>query len=184
MSTAYRRLPTPAPVHETMELLIVRHAIAFEHDRHRWRDDGARPLSPAGIRRARKAAAGLKEFSKSPGRVLTSPLVRARQTAQILTDVAGWPQAEEAAELSPGAPALAVLTLLAKNRVQLVAVVGHQPGLGALLTACLLEDGEALPIEMKKNAIACVSFDGSLRAGRASLKWLATPRMLRGFRHD
>jgi len=168
-----------------MELLIVRHAIAFERDRHRWRDDGARPLSPAGIRRARKAAAGLKEFSKAPDRVLTSPLVRARQTAQILTDVAGWPQAEEAPELSPGAPAPAVLTLLAKNRVKLVAVVGHQPELGALLAACLLEgDGAALPIEMQKNAVACVSFDGSLRAGRASLKWLATPRMLRGFRHD
>jgi phosphohistidine phosphatase len=172
-----------------MELLIVRHAIAFERDRHRWRDDGARPLSPAGIRRARKAAAGLKEFSKAPDRVLTSPLVRARQTAQILTDVAGWPQAEEAPELSPGAPAQAVLILLGKNRVKLVAVVGHQPGLGTLLTACLSEDGEALPgealpIEMKKNAVACVSFDGPLRAGRATLKWLATPRMLRGFRHD
>ena len=167
-----------------MELLIVRHAIAFERDRHRWRDDGARPLSPAGIRRARKAAAGLKEFIKPPDRVLTSPLVRARQTAQILTDVAGWPQAEEAPELSPGAPALAVLTLLGKNRVKLVAVVGHQPGLGALLTACLLKDGRALPVEMKKNAVACVSFDGSVRAGRAALKWLATPRMLRGFRHD
>jgi phosphohistidine phosphatase len=167
-----------------MELLIVRHAIAFERDRQRWRDDGARPLSPAGIRRARKAAAGLKEFTKAPDRVLTSPLVRAKQTAQILTDIAGWPQAEETPELSPGAPSPAVLTLLAKTRVKLVAVVGHQPGLGALLTACLIEDGEALPIEMKKNAVACVSFDGPLRAGRASLQWLATPRMLRGFRHD
>lgn len=167
-----------------MELLIVRHAIAFERDRQRWRGDAARPLSPAGIRRARKAAAGLKEFSKAPDRVLTSPLVRSKQTAQILTDIAGWPQAEEAPELSPGAPAPAVLTLLAKIRVKRVAVVGHQPDLGALLTACLIEDGEALPIEMKKNAIACVSFDGPLRAGRASLQWLATPRMLRGFRHD
>jgi phosphohistidine phosphatase len=167
-----------------MELLIVRHAIAFDRDRDRWRDDGARPLSPAGIRRARKAAAGLKEFSKAPDRVLTSPLVRARQTAQILTDVAGWPQAEEAPELSPGAPPLVVLTLLGKNRVELVAVVGHQPGLGALLTACLLKDGPSLSIEMKKNAVACVSFDGSVRAGRGSLKWLATPRMLRGLRHD
>src|SRR5713101_1215920 len=83
-----------------MELLIIRHAIAFERDRHRWRDDGARPLSPASIRRARKAAAGMKEFSKAPDRVLTSPLVRARQTAQILADVAGWPQAEEARALA------------------------------------------------------------------------------------
>src|ERR1039458_1325893 len=161
-----------------MDLLIIRHAIALERDRHRWRDDGARPLSPAGIRRARKAAAGLKQFSKSPDRLLTSPLVRARQTAQILTEVAGWPQAEEVPQLSPGEPALAVLTLLGKDRSKLVAVVGHQPGLGALLTTCLLGNGRALPIEMKKNAIACVSLEGSPRAGRAALKWLATPRML------
>src|ERR1700676_1190153 len=104
-----------------MDLLIVRHAIAFERDRHRWRDDGARPLSPAGIRRARKAAAGLKEFTKAPDRVLTSPLVRARQTAQILTDIAGWPQAEEAPELSPGGAAQAVLTLLRQDRSKMVA---------------------------------------------------------------
>jgi len=166
-----------------MELLIVRHAIAFERDRHRWRDDGARPLSPAGIRRAQKAAAGLKEFSKAPDRFLTSPLVRARQTAQILTDVAGWPQAEEAPELSPGAAVPTVLALLGRDRSKLVAVVGHQPGLGHLLTVCLLGEGGTLPIEMKKNAVACVSFEGSPRAGRGALKWLATPRMLRGFRH-
>src|ERR1035441_8803003 len=134
-----------------MDLLIIRHAIALERDRHRWRDDGARPLSPAGIRRARKAAAGLKQFSKSPDRLLTSPLVRARQTAQILTEVAGWPQAEEVPQLSPGEPALAVLTLLGKDRSKLVAVVGHQPGLGHLLTACLLGDRGALPIAMKRS---------------------------------
>src|ERR1700720_3238578 len=99
-----------------MDLLIVRHAIAFERDRHRWRDDGARPLSPAGIRRARKAAAGLKEFTKAPDRVLTSPLVRARQTAQILTDVAGWPQGEGAPHLSPGGAPPAGLTPLPPDR--------------------------------------------------------------------
>ena len=165
-----------------MDLLIVRHAIAFERDRHRWRDDDARPLSPAGMRRAQKAAAGLKRLSKAPDRVLTSPLVRAKQTAQILTDVAGWPQAMEGPELSPQAPAPAVLTLLGKDRSKVVAVVGHQPGLGALLAVCLLGDGEVLPIEIKKNAVVCVSFEGPPRAGRAALKWLATPRMLRGFR--
>jgi|ERR1700724_2097179 phosphohistidine phosphatase len=167
-----------------MELLIVRHAIALERDRQRWRDDGARPLSPAGMRQSRKAAAGLKEFSKAPDRLLTSPLIRARQTAQILTDVAGWPQAEEAPELSPGGAALAVLTLLGQKRGKVVAVVGHEPGLGALLAVCLLGEGGAMAIEMKKNAVACVSFEGSPRAGRAVLKWLATPRMLRGLRPD
>jgi phosphohistidine phosphatase len=167
-----------------MELLIVRHAIALERDRERWRDDGARPLSPAGIRQSRKAAAGLKEISRAPDRLLTSPLVRARQTAQILTDVAGWPRAEEAPELSPGGAALAVLTLLGQKRSKLVAVVGHEPGLGALISACLLGEDGALAIEMKKNAVACLSFEGSPSAGRAGLKWLATPRMLRRLRHD
>jgi phosphohistidine phosphatase len=165
-----------------MDLLIVRHAIAFDRDRHRWHEDAARPLSPAGMRRARKAAAGLKKLTARPQRLLTSPLVRARQTAQILTDIAGWPVAEEARELSPGEPALAVLELLARDRSKLTAVVGHQPGLGHLLAACLLGGGGSLPIEMKKNAVACVSFDGKPRAGHAALKWLATPRMLRALR--
>ena len=167
-----------------MELLIIRHAIALERDPLRWRDDGTRPLSPAGIRRSRLAAAGLKEFIKAPNRLLTSPLVRARQTAQILTDIAGWPRPEEAPELAPGVAAQAVFTRLGQDRSKVVAVVGHQPGLGILLTACLLGEDGALAIEMKKNAVACVSFEGSPRAGRGVLKWLATPRMLRGLRHD
>src|ERR1700680_3183149 len=144
-----------------MELLIIRHAIAFERDRDRWRDDGARPLSVAGIKRARKAAVGLKELCEAPDRFLTSPLVRARQTAQILTDIADWPQAEEAPELSPGGSALAVLTLLDQKRGKVVGVVGHEPELRALLTVCLLGEDGAVAIDMKKNAVACVSFDGS-----------------------
>jgi phosphohistidine phosphatase len=166
-----------------MELLIIRHAIAFERNRRRWADDGARPLSPAGIRRSRKAAAGLKELCKVPDRLLTSPLIRARQTAKILTEVAGWPPAEIAPELTPGEGAVAVLTLLGKDRSKRIAIVGHQPDLSALLTACLLKDGADLQIEMKKNAVACLSFDGGALVGRAALKWLATPRMLRGFRN-
>ena len=111
---------------------------------------------------------------------MTSPLVRARQTAQILTDIAGWPQAAEASELLPGEPAPAVLALLGKHHDRRVAVVGHQPGLGDLLALCLLGSGKTLPVEIKKNAILCVSFQGSPRAGHGVLEWLATPRMLRG----
>jgi phosphohistidine phosphatase len=167
-----------------MELLIVRHAIAFERDPQRWRDDGDRPLTPEGKRRAKKAAAGLKQFTKPPDRLLTSPLVRARQTAQILTQVAGWPQAEETPELSPEEPPHSLLTLLGKDRNKLVAIVGHQPGLGHLLSACLLGEGPNLPVDLRKNAAVCLSFRGPARAGRAALKWLATPRMLRALRHD
>jgi phosphohistidine phosphatase len=166
-----------------MELLIIRHAIAFERDPQRWADDAERPLSPAGFRRSRKAAAGLKELCKVPDRVLTSPLIRARQTAEILTEVAGWPPAKLASELKPGEGIAAVLSLLAKDRSKRIAIVGHEPDLSALLAACLLEGRGALPIEMKKNSVACLSLDGRVRVGHAALKWLATPRMLRGLRN-
>jgi len=165
-----------------MELLIIRHAIAYERDRRRWRDDGARPLSPAGKKLSRKAAAGLKEFGNAPNRLLTSPLLRARQTAQILTEVAGWPQAQEAAELLPAETAPAVLARLGKERSKRVAIVGHQPALGTFLAVCLLGEDATVPIELKKSAVACVSFAGSPRAGRGVLQWLATPRMLRKLR--
>ncbi|HEY2783304.1 MAG TPA: phosphohistidine phosphatase SixA [Steroidobacteraceae bacterium] len=166
-----------------MELLIIRHAIAFERNRRRWADDAERPLSPPGIKRSRKAAAGLRDLCEVPDRLLSSPLVRARQTAEILTEVAGWPPAEIAPELTPGKGAVAVLAWLSRDRSKRIALVGHQPDLSALLAACLLNDGSELPIEMKKNAVACLSFGGRARVGRAALTWLATPRMLRGFRN-
>jgi phosphohistidine phosphatase len=172
------------PDRKGMELLIVRHAVACGRDRRRWPDDGKRPLSPAGVRRARKAATGLKVFSAAPDCLLTSPLVRARQTARILTEFAGWPRAEEAAELAPDEPALAVLRLLGRLRSKRVAIVGHQPALGALLMACLIGEGGTLDIEMKKNAVACVSFAGAPCAGGGALRWLAAPRMLRGMQRE
>ena len=79
-----------------MELLIVRHAIAFERNIARWPDDADRPLSPKGVARAAKAAAGIKQLVRAPTRVLASPLVRAQQTAAILSEVAGWPRAASA----------------------------------------------------------------------------------------
>ena len=165
-----------------MDLLIIRHAIAYDRDPHRWEEDAERPLSPAGMRRARRAASGLKQLVGRPQRMLTSPLVRAKQTAQILTEMAGWPAAEEVQELAPGESPLSLLALLAKDRSKVTAVVGHQPGLGDLLGTCLLGGGASLPVEMKKNAVACLSFNGKPRAGHAALKWLATPKMLRALR--
>jgi phosphohistidine phosphatase len=166
-----------------MELLIIRHAIAFPRDRRRWADDAARPLSPLGVRRSRKAASGLKDLCKVPDRLLTSPLVRARQTAKILTEVAGWPRAEVAPELRPGEGAVAVLTLLGKHRGKRIAIVGHEPDLSMLLAAYLVKGNSALAVAMKKSAVACLSFHGRARIGSAVLMWLATPRILRGFRN-
>ena len=95
-----------------MELLILRHAIAFPRDPKRWPDDSERPLTMEGVKRARRAAAGLKRIAKRPALVLTSPLVRARDTAAIFAQTAHWPEATECAALSPDGPPEEVLEML------------------------------------------------------------------------
>ena len=168
---------------------IVRHAIAFERNQRRWRDDGDRPLSPEGMVRARKAAAGLKQITERPQCVLTSPLIRAKQTATILAEFAGWPKAVECAALAPDESPDEVFAALATQKEKIVAVVGHQPGLGRLLAACLPAQvrGGVNPeaFELKKMGAALVSFRrGSRGNGRLGNGWChresCAPRNSRG----
>jgi phosphohistidine phosphatase len=164
-----------------MDLLILRHAIAYPRDAKRWPDDRERPLTAAGIRRARRAAAGLKRIALRPDLVLTSPLVRARDTAQVFSQAARWPEALECAALAPQGGLDAVLEALRRQggKAACIAVVGHQPHLGRLLAHCLR--GDALPqaFELKKSAVACVHFDGPPSAHRGVLGWSLPPRFLR-----
>ena len=161
-----------------MDLLIVRHAIAFERNSKRWPDDGERPLTPDGMVKARKAAKGLKQITERPTRVLTSPLVRAKQTAAILTEFAGWPKAVECVELSPSKSPEALFTALREQSVKTLAVVGHQPGLGRFLADCV---PEAKPegFEFKKMGVALVTFSETPRAEQGVLHWFVPPRILR-----
>lgn len=169
-----------------MELFILRHAIAFPRDAKRWPDDRARPLTMEGVKRARRAAAGLERIAKRPALVLTSPLVRARDTAGIFAQAAGWPKAVECAALSPGGSPEEVLEALRRQsgKAECVAVVGHQPHLGRLLALCLRGEARADAFELKKSAIVCVRFDGPPRASRGVLEWLLGPRILRKLRRS
>ena len=164
-----------------MELLIVRHAIAFERSARRWPDDRDRPLSPRGMQRAREAAAGLKRLTKPPVRVLTSPLARTSQTAAILTQIARWPRAARCPELEPGANADALLALQ-ELRGARVALIGHEPDLSRLLAACLAGDSGSAAFRFKKMAVALLAFDGVPRRARGELVWFAPPRLLRSLR--
>lgn len=164
-----------------MELLILRHAIAFPRDAQRWPDDAERPLAAEGTKRARRAAAGLKRIAKRPTLVLTSPLVRARDTAAIFAQAARWPEAVECEALSPGESPEAVLEALRRKagKAECVAVVGHQPHLGRLLALCLRGDARAEAFELRKSAVACVQFEGPPRAGQGVLTALFPPGALR-----
>ncbi|MGH8181551.1 MAG: phosphohistidine phosphatase SixA [Steroidobacteraceae bacterium] len=163
------------------ELLILRHAIAFPRDPKRWADDSERPLTMEGVKRARRAAAGLKRIANRPALVLASPLVRARDTAAIFAQAAHWPEAVECAALSPAGAPEDVLEMLRRRgaKADCVAVVGHQPHLGRLLALCLRGDARSEAFDLRKSAVACVQFEGPPRARQGALAALFPPRALR-----
>ena len=165
-----------------MELLIVRHAIALERDTNRWPDDEERPLSARGMMRARKAALGLKALIAVPNRVLASPLLRATQTATILAQVAGWPKPTACRQLMPGIAPRELLAVLGRSRDARLAVVGHEPGLSALLAACLPGAAAGAGFAFRKMGVALLEFQGTPRAGRGQLVWFVPPRLLRAVR--
>jgi phosphohistidine phosphatase len=162
-----------------MELLLIRHAIARKRSPLRWKVDAERPLSPRGIRRFRSAAAGLERLVEPPELVLSSPLLRARQTASILRAVSGWPAARTLAVIAPGHGPDRILARLAQCTAARVAVVGHEPELGRLLASCLVKDAARVRVEFRKGAVACIAFEGAARPGAGTLRWLLPPRALR-----
>ena len=165
-----------------MELLLIRHAIACERDPERWRNDDERPLSPRGRARARKAAAGLKRLVQRPGSVLTSPLLRTRQTAAILAQGAGWPAATNCAPLAPGTPPEEFLAFLRHSATARIVAVGHEPGLSELLSVCLHGSAAHGAFGFKKMGAALITFSGKVGAGRGRLVWFLPPKLLRAAR--
>lgn len=164
-----------------MDLLVLRHAIAFPRDAARWPDDTLRPLTAQGIKRARRAAAGFERLAGPPDLVLASPLVRARDTARIFGRAARWPEAVECDALAPGKHPEEVLVALRRDggKAECAAVIGHQPHLGRLLALCLRGEAQPEAIELRKSAIAWLRFEGPPRAGRGVLIALFPPRALR-----
>lgn len=162
------------------ELYLIRHGVAEERG-EAWPDDAKRPLTARGMLRVRKAVRGLARLGVSIDVVLTSPLVRARQTAEI---VAGGfdprPQLVNADSLAPGGAYRAVVADLEKHaRRSHIALVGHEPDIGEL-AARLIDTRH--PVEFKKGAICRIDVGTLPPTGPGTLRWFLTPRILRGLR--
>jgi phosphohistidine phosphatase len=162
-----------------MQVFLVRHAIAYERDRSRWRDDALRPLTPAGRRKFRKAARGLARCLPKSSALLTSPFVRARETAAILAATTRRSKPVECPELASGEPARKTFDLLCARKERSVILVGHEPNLSTFLSTALAADRAHIKSEFKKGGAACIEFESTVEPGRATLKWLMPPRLLR-----
>ena len=163
---------------DSYSLYLIRHAIAAERG-DQYPDDAERPLTDQGMSRFRKAARGLVEVGVEVDLILTSPFVRARQTADILSEqLRGNPPVVETATLVPGASHADLVAELANHaKRSALAIVGHEPGIGT--TAARLV-GARGTIEFKKGAVCRIDVGSLPPAGPGRLVWFAPPKMLAG----
>ena len=161
------------------ELYIMRHGIAVVRGSH-FEDDSKRPLTPAGKKKVKEIANGLQRLGVVVDWVVSSPLVRAVETAEIVAEcLAPNVPIDFCDALRPGGSAEALITFLARqpNRKR-VLVAGHEPDL-SLLAARLIGAGRQANLAFKKGGCCLVEFDQMPPKSPAQLIWWATPRLLR-----
>src|SRR6266568_2602260 len=163
-----------------MDLLVVRHAVAKDKDAfaRTGRSDAERPLTKRGRREFRKGARGIARVAGRVKVLATSPYLRAEETAELLAPALGC-EPLRLEPLEPGAPARALLSWLRRQRrTATVAIVGHEPDLSQLV-ALLTTGGATDVVALEKGGACFVSFEGPVRPGGGTLRWLLTAKQLR-----
>ena len=162
------------------ELYIVRHDIAEERG-EAWPDDTKRPLTDEGMQRMRRASRSLARLGVEIDVVLTSPLVRTRQTAEIFASAfSPHPAVVNLDALAPDGGAAAVLAELEKYaKKKSIALVGHEPGVGELGARLA---GMRQSMEFKKGAICRIDVETLPPKGAGTLRWFLSPKLLRNLK--
>lgn len=167
-------------------LVLVRHAYASEPDPEKYPDDATRPITKKGIKKFKKAAAGLKKLV-TPTRVLTSPMARTMQTASLLEWDAGWPAATAEPTLDSRPPEDVVKAIKGLPEWPcVVGLVGHGPDLLILLEYLLTDNADDPPVQVNfdKGGAALVTIGTRLRPKTGTLEWYKTQKDLKKARND
>jgi phosphohistidine phosphatase len=158
-----------------MEVYIVRHGIAEDAPK-KGGGDAARALTEEGKQKMKEAAEGFARLGISVDRILSSPLIRAKQTAEILAKALGM-KVDEMEELGPGHTPEEVCSRISKmSKLKSVMLVGHEPNC-SMLASYLLDGSGSLEIQFKKGAICRV--DGAMSRQSGALIWHLPPQSLR-----
>jgi phosphohistidine phosphatase len=162
-----------------MNLYVVRHAIAVDEGTADYESDSERPLTDKGRKKMRQIAKGLRNLGVELDLILSSPYVRARQTAEILADAFKMKKKIAFSEnLIPMAePNLLIAELNENHSVDSLALVGHEPHLSSLV-GLLTTESTKLDITLKKGGVCCLSVDDLHHEHHATLEWLLTPGIL------
>ena len=163
-----------------MNLYILRHGIAAEAGAASIHKDSERPLTDEGERKVRKVARAMQALEISLDLLLSSPYLRARQTAEIVADVFHARNKLELSDaLTPGGDARTVIRRIAEGEPapKDVLLVGHEPYLSELISM-LLSGNSDLPIVMKKAGLCKLSAESLHHRRCASLEWLLPPKLM------
>jgi len=164
-----------------MNLYLLRHGIATEPDLAGYAPDSERPLTAKGAARLRETARAMKQLDLSFDLVLSSPFVRAKQTAEIITrSLKLRKKMAFSDDLTPsGNPRLLIQHLNQfRPEPESVLLVGHEPYLGKLI-ALLAAGNTSLEIDFKKGGLCKLEAEFLLYGRCAKLVWLLTPRQMR-----
>lgn len=184
MHTARRKVATSATQRvkwAPMKLLIIRHAKAEERPTTGLfkKKDASRRLTDEGRKIMRKIAKALREIAPAIDMLVSSPLVRARETADIVADVFGLKNVSEQPLLAPDGDKQALINWLKEQPAEhTVAIVGHEPHLSSFASLLIGGKDEALLV-LKKGASCLIEFNDIPAPGAGKLSWLLQPAQLK-----
>ena len=164
----------------SMNLYFMRHGSAVEADDPSVANDNERPLADKGVKRLRRAACGLSRLEIPFDGILTSPVLRARQSAEIVATALGLEsRLEEVSGLAPESTVEHLLFGLTRyqDREHLL-LVGHEPLLSKTISS-LLCASRGFEIELRKGSLCRIEIDELPPSNPAILHWLLTPKHLR-----
>lgn len=167
-----------------MDLVVIRHGIAEDRDAFAasGKDDALRPLTDEGRKKMRQVARGLTTMVPALDLLASSPLVRARQTADLVAKAYSGLPVTEIAQLEPEqSPGAFAAWLRGQSRSGAVAAVGHEPLLGRIVSLLLAGRGQSF-VELKKGGACLVAFADQVEPGAGVLRWALTPAQLRDLR--
>ncbi len=156
-----------------MQLFVLRHAIA--EDAAPGQPDSERRLTDPGRAKLRKVLRRAREAGLAPDVVVSSPYVRARQTAEIAVDELQFASPISTSDnLTPHANLFELWNELRTLSAAQVLIIGHNPLFGELVAWLIGAPGYG--VEMKKAGLACLEVHGTGPQPRATLTWLLTPK--------
>ena len=162
-----------------MQLLVIRHGIAEDPSAvAKGQDDSGPPLSKEGKQMMKRVGAGLSELVDKIDVIGASPLLRAQQTAQIVAKAYNDLPVVTVEDLLPESDPPALMNWLRQHStVDVVAIVGHQPNLGLVVT-WLMSGVKASRVALTKGGTCLLEFSRGVSPGNGTLRWLLTPSQM------